>query len=114
MLLFVEDEELKTLYWQRLCAPVEGNWQFLALHQRFPFSLYLPSSTDRCFPPIGKQDLRAIIVVTSPQDLERYSLHPFDVQATVESVKTALGNIPCDILAFAENSINIPTLDNFC
>jgi WD40 repeat protein/energy-coupling factor transporter ATP-binding protein EcfA2 len=114
VLLFVEDEELKILYWQRLCAPLEGDWQFLALHQRFPFSLYLPSSTDRYFPPIGKRNLRAVIVVASPHDLERYNLHPFDVQATVESVKTALGNIPCDVLAFAENSINIPTLDNFC
>src|SRR5262245_14219216 len=49
VLLFIEDPDLKGLRWERLCAPVDGGWDFLALHQRLPFSLYLPSVTDRRF-----------------------------------------------------------------
>src|SRR5215471_2796785 len=55
VLLFIEAAELKGLRWERLCAPVDGDWDFLALNQRLPFSLYLPSKTDRRFPPIGRR-----------------------------------------------------------
>ena len=49
-----------------MCAPFDDGWDFLALNQRAPFSLYLPSLTDRRFPPIGRRDLRALMVVASP------------------------------------------------
>lgn len=51
VLLFVEADDLRVLRWERLCAPIDGGWNFLALDQRVPFSLYLPSQTDRSFPP---------------------------------------------------------------
>jgi len=82
VLLFVEADDLKTLRWERLCAPLDGGWNFLALDQRVPFSLYLPSLTDRRFPPIGRRDLRALVLVTSREGLDGvYHLDPFDVQA---------------------------------
>ena len=56
VLLFVEDADLKGLRWERLCAPLGDGWDFLALNQRVPFSLYLPSTTDQRFPPIGRSD----------------------------------------------------------
>ena len=62
VLLFVEDAELKALRWERLCAPLDGGWDFLALNQRVPFSLHLPSTTDQRFPPIGRFDLRALML----------------------------------------------------
>src|SRR5437868_3047804 len=37
VLLFVEDPELQSLRWERLCGPFDGGWQFLALEQRTPF-----------------------------------------------------------------------------
>src|SRR5262245_20903080 len=40
VLLFVEADDLKTLRWERLCAPVDRGWDFLALTQRAPFCLY--------------------------------------------------------------------------
>ena len=59
-LFVVEDEDLKPLHWERLGAPIRagGKWSPLALDQRSVFSLYLPSLTDRRFPPIGRRDLR--------------------------------------------------------
>ncbi|HEY5868664.1 MAG TPA: CHAT domain-containing protein [Candidatus Tectomicrobia bacterium] len=114
VLLFVEADDLKTLRWERLCAPLERVWDFLALTQRVPFCLYLPSLTDRRFPPFGRRDLRALVLVASPDGLERYRLQPFDVMAAVSSVRTALGEIPCDILAKSEGAAGPPTLDALC
>src|SRR5262245_8019556 len=114
VLLFVEADDLKTLRWERLCAPLDRGWDFLALTQRVPFCLYLPSLTDRRFPPIGRRDLRALVLVASPDGLERYRLQPFDVMAAVASVRTALGDIPCDVLARSEGTVGPPTLDALC
>ena len=99
MLLSVEDSDLRTLRWERLCAPIDTRWQFLLLNQRTPFSLYLPAVTDRLFPPFGRHDLNVLLVAASPVDLDRYRLAPLDVAEAVRSVRTALGNIACDVLA---------------
>lgn len=119
VLLSIEVEakdKLRTLHWERLCAPVEPEvWNHLALDQRLPFSLYIPTSVDRLFSPIGRRDLRALILVASPENAERFKLAPFDVKATVESVRSALGEIPSDVLANGvEGAIGPPTLNKFC
>ncbi|HZZ80220.1 MAG TPA: CHAT domain-containing protein [Gemmataceae bacterium] len=114
VLLFVEDTELRTLRWEQLCAPLDGDWQHLALNQRVPFSLYLPSVTDRRFQPIGRRDLRALVVVANPEGIDKYKLAPFDVAATVSSVRAALGEIPSDVLAMVDGACGPPTLDVLC
>ena len=107
VLLTVEDEDLRHLRWERLCAPFDGAWDLLALNQEVPFSLYLPSTRDRRFGAIGRRDLRVLIVAASPSNLTRYQLAPFDVAAAVASVQTALGDIPSDVLATGENASTI-------
>lgn len=61
VLLVVEAPDLRELHWERLCAPFAAgsDWDFLALRQQAPYSLYLPSVADLRFPPIGRSDLRA-------------------------------------------------------
>jgi WD40 repeat protein/DNA replication protein DnaC len=116
VLLFIEapDKELRTLRWERLCAPIDGDWQILAINQRVPFSFYIPAITDRLFPPIGRRDLRALVLVASPSDSQKYKLDIFDVEATVKSVRAALGDIPTDVLATVDGAIGLPTLDELC
>ncbi|MCC5667767.1 CHAT domain-containing protein, partial [Nostoc sp. CHAB 5784] len=116
MLLFIEasDPELRTLRWEKLCAPIDGEWELLTLNQRVPFSFYIPAITDRRFPPIGRRDLRALVLVASPSDSQKYKLAEFDVETSVNSVKSALGEIPCDILATIPGAIGLPTLDELC
>jgi hypothetical protein len=114
VLLFVEDAELKGLRWERLCAPLDGGWDFLALNQRVPFSLYLPSTTDQRFPPIGRRDLRALVVVANPQGLKEYRLALFDAAAAVAGVRASLGSIPSDVLAAVPGAVGPPTLDALC
>jgi hypothetical protein len=110
VLLTVEDDNLRPLRWERLCAPLDGGWDLLALNQEVPLSLYLPSITDRRFPPIGRRDLRALIVAASPGDLAAYRLAPFDLEAAVSGVQTALADIPCDVLASGEGAAGITGL----
>jgi len=114
VLLFVEADDLRGLRWERLCAPLDGRWDFLSLDQRVPFCLYLPSVTDRRFPPIGRLDLRALILAASPTGLEQYRLPAFDVGAAVSSIRAALGEIPSTVLCEGEGAIGPPTLDTLC
>jgi hypothetical protein len=119
VLLSVEvdnQDKLKVLHWERLCAPVDsGEWQHLALDQRFLFSQYIKTSSYRQYSPIERRDLRALILVASPDNLGGFYLTPFDVRATVENVKKALGRIPCDVLANGvEGAIGAPTLNQLC
>src|SRR5262249_55489431 len=113
VLLVVEDPELKVVHWERLCAPLRpgGKWGFLALDQRVLFSLFLPSLTNRRFPPIGRRDLRALILVANPPAPNRWGLDRFDEEATVAGVREALGEIPHDLLATVQGALALPTLD---
>lgn len=106
LLLIVEDEALKSLHWEWLCAPIRlgGRCDLLVLDQQVLFSRYLPSLTDRRFPAIGRRDLRALVLVASPPAGNRYNLAPFDALETVASIGAALGEIPYDVL-------HPPTLD---
>jgi WD40 repeat protein len=115
LLLTVEDLEMRGLHWERLCAPIDSRWDFLSLDQDVSFSLYLPSLADQRFPPIGRRDLRALILVAAPSDLSNnYGLAEFDVAATVEAVKNSMGKIPYDVLASVDGAVGKPTLDNLC
>ncbi|MEZ4660209.1 MAG: CHAT domain-containing protein [Caldilineaceae bacterium] len=98
VLLFVEADDLRSLRWERLCAPLNNRWSALARNAQALYSLYLPSVTDSRFPAIGRRDLRALVVVASPAGLERYNLPPFDLPAALENITTAPGDIPFDIL----------------
>lgn len=100
VLLSIEADDLKFIYWHWLCVPL---------------SLYIPSNADRRFPPIGRRNLRALIFVANPENLESsYSLHPFDAAETVASIQTALGDIPSDVLAMTSGAVGEPTLDQLC
>ncbi|BBD60737.1 WD-40 repeat-containing protein [Nostoc sp. HK-01] len=111
VLLYVEAEDIKELQWQKLCSPLDEDWDFLSLNQRTPFSLYIPPKTKQLFPAIGRLDLQALVVAASPSGLGKFQLEHFDVEAAVTSVKAALGDIPTDVLATVDGAVGRPTLD---
>jgi hypothetical protein len=79
-----------------------------------PFSLYLPAVTDQRFPPIGRRDLRALILVAGPKDLDAYELPRFDTVRAVTVVRDTLKEIPSDVLAHLDGAVGPPTLDALC
>ena len=111
-LLFVEAPDLRGLRWERLCWPADGDWDFLALDQRVPFSIYLPSTTDRRFRDFGRADLRALLVVASPTGLERFGFQPFDDAGALATVTAGLEAVPFDVLSTVRGPP--PTLDALC
>ena len=107
----MEADDLRGLHWERTCAWIDQKLDFLSLHQQTPLSLYQPSQTDRRFPPIGRRDLRALVLVAAPSDMSApVQLAEFDVAATVTAIRTALGPVPNDILATAPGAAGPPTL----
>ncbi|MBV8381009.1 MAG: CHAT domain-containing protein [Planctomycetaceae bacterium] len=119
VLLSVEEDELKTLRWERMCGELDGTWQFLRLQQRTPFSLHLPSVVDRRYPGISRADLKALVVVANLGPTRPYGLAEFDAAATVRGVREALGEIGATVLACdgAEGVAGcdgLPMLDEIC
>lgn len=115
ILLTVEAPELKSLHWERLCAPFDGAWDFLSLRQETPFQLYLPSLASRRYPAIGRLDLRALVLIAGPDDLDGdYGLDPFDIPGTAMAVQEALGEIPSEIIAAVPGTSGPPSLRSLC
>lgn len=89
--------ELHSLRWETLCDPEDG--APLLLGEHVLFSRYL-SSVD--WSPVrvrSKADLRALVVVANPTNLERYRLAPVDVEAELARARSALGDIVVSSLA---------------
>ncbi|MEM9463340.1 MAG: CHAT domain-containing protein [Myxococcota bacterium] len=111
VLLAVEARALQTLRWERLAAPFDGDrWQLLGQSQRTPFSLYLPSASDRRFPPFGRAELKALVVVANPTKDNRFELSPFDEAHAIDTVLTGLGEIPSQILGKDPRAVGPPTV----
>ncbi len=100
ILLTVQDPLLRSLRWDRLHAPLGDAdlWRPLAGRPGLTYAAYVPSSALDYFPRIGPQDLRALVVVSSPRDLESYRLKPFDVAAAVGAARAGLEPIPSVVL----------------
>ncbi|MEM7031224.1 MAG: CHAT domain-containing protein [Chloroflexota bacterium] len=110
--LFIEDEPLRTLHWEWLCAPISSGWSMLALEQRFPTAFYLPSKANFKYPALSEGKLQALVMVASPIGLDEYNLAEFDDKGTVSGVETALQPIPTTILATSSTEISQPSLNN--
>ncbi|HSH02970.1 MAG TPA: CHAT domain-containing protein [Anaerolineae bacterium] len=116
VMLIIEAPDLRYWHWQYLCAPMgaNGRWQHLATNQRTHFSHYLPSLTDRRFPPIGRRDLRALIVLANPPQNNPYDLATFDETATFAGVKKSLGSIPHHLLGSIDQAAAPPSINQIC
>ncbi|MEM9460502.1 MAG: CHAT domain-containing protein [Myxococcota bacterium] len=111
VLLAVEAPALQTLRWERLAGPFDDDqWRLLGHDQRTPFSLYLPSGSDRRFPPFGRRELRALVVIANPTTPNRYGVRPFDEAEALDVVLEGLGEIPSLVLGKDPRAVGPPTL----
>src|SRR5262249_26827201 len=116
ILLSLEAPSLRGLNWERLCGPVggprDGGWDYLGLHQRTPYAVYVAGTTGRRFPPVGFSALRVLLVVASPEGAD--DAPPFGATAVRDGLRQALDSaaVPCDVLARGDGAVAPPTLDN--
>lgn len=116
VVLAIEAPALRSLRWERLCAPFGQSWDFVRCDQRTPFTLHVASDSDRDYsPPPPGQPPRALLLVTSPTDLADYGLTAFDTLATLYGLRTAVAPWPVDVLAFGvPDAVGVPTLEGLC
>jgi WD40 repeat protein len=120
----VEDVELRSLRWERLCCPLHNRkdspWEFLHLRQETAFSLDLRSANDRPYPAISRVGLKALVVVADMGPTRPYKLAEFNASETVAGIRAALGKeITSHVLASSgesqlPDSDGLPTLDEIC
>ena len=103
--------ELSDLRWETLRDPQTKAW--LLTNENVFFSRYLSTSDWRQVRLRSRNDLRALAVIASPSDLDKYpgrSLAPLDIPAELNRVETALSGIPVTTIGATESA----SLNNIC
>jgi hypothetical protein len=88
--------ELLSLNWETLTLP--GSTSPLSTNENILFSRYLSSHDWRPVRLRPKSDLKALVVIAGPSDLEKVSLAPVDVEGEITRAKAGLGTIPTTVL----------------
>ncbi|NTU79575.1 MAG: CHAT domain-containing protein [Chloroflexales bacterium] len=91
-----EAPELHGLHWEALQDPQSG--QFLCLDERVQFSRVIDHGVCAPVQVPSRAQLRGLMVVANPGDLDRYGLSPIDVEAQVSQVRGALSAFDLTIL----------------
>jgi hypothetical protein len=104
--------ELHRLRWETLLDPGDGSP--LLTNSNVVFSRYLTSSDWRPVRMRLRSELRSLVVVANPTNLDGYAspdgreLHPVDVSGELERARTGLASIHADVLP----GLDPPTLSN--
>ncbi len=89
--------ELHELRWETLRDPQKPD-AVLATDENVLFSRYLSSWDWHSVRLLPKADLKALVVVANPDDLDESNLAPVDVFGELERARQGLGNLPIDAL----------------
>jgi hypothetical protein len=114
VVLEIEAPELRTLRWERLCAPFGEAWDFLRCDQRTPFTLRVASQSDRAYerrrgaPRAGRWSR---VRATWPTTGSRGVRHAGDADRAARRAAPW----PVDVLAFGvPDAVGLPTLEGLC
>ena len=97
--LQIEVAGLSARRWDRVTAPIDGEWRPLCTHPQVHLRRTVPSA--RSVPPRARSRSRqrALVLVAGPPGLADYALEPFDTEAALRSVLGALDGLPVTLLA---------------
>ncbi|MBX0330190.1 CHAT domain-containing protein [Oscillochloris sp. ZM17-4] len=93
----VRDSVLNTIRWELLCDPEDNS--FIFTNEGVIGSRLLESADLAPVKLRVKEDLRALVIVASPSDLEQFKLAPIDTQVEVDRIRTALGVIYTKVIS---------------
>ncbi len=89
--------ELHAVWWETLRDPTDGS--ALLLDERIWFSRYLASRDWPAAVLYSKPQLRALVAIANPSDLERWRLPPIDVEGELARFTSSFAGIPVTQLA---------------
>lgn len=95
-------QDLHLLNWERLVYP--GDSSPLFAEPRILFSRFIASSSFRPVYLRRRDDLRALVVVSSPKDIGDYGVTPLDAVAELEAVRGELHPVPVETLKQGERA----------
>jgi hypothetical protein len=101
--------ELHDLLWETLQDPDDGTP--LAASQRLLFSRYLSSQDWRRICSRPRRDLKALIVIANPSDIEKYQLDSLDLEKELTRIREALQGFNIPVSELPANGQKA-TLDN--
>ena len=110
LLIKPEAAELHQLHWETLCDP-EDEKSLLTTDENLPFSRYLMRKKYHSINRRARHDLKALVVIANPLDLQENNLPPIDVDSEIARVQKGLEGIALDILP-QPNSGRWATLGN--
>lgn len=74
--LRLDTEALQTVQWELLFYPHDGQWLPLGAQAETPFCRYLPAQSWKRLEAVDDEQLRILVIVASPSDLNSYELDP--------------------------------------
>jgi hypothetical protein len=110
LLIKPEAAELHQLYWEALRNP-EDEKSLLTTDENLPFSRYLLRKKYHSINRRARRDLKALVVIANPSDLEDNKLPPVDAEGELERAKKALEQMSLDVLP-GKDPERSATLDN--
>jgi hypothetical protein len=99
---------LHGLRWELLADPDGG--LPLAFTERMLFSRFIGSADWRSVKLRPKAELRAVIAVSGPTDLEGFGLAPVDVDAEIAGARAGLGQIPVPLVLGKRETLTLDRL----
>ena len=101
---------LHSLRWETLRDPSDGS--SLMTSEHILFSRYLSSSDWSPVQLRPKTDIRALVAIANPSDLDEYRLTPIDVKSELSTVQQNMAGIPITALASGGKATLFNLTDN--
>lgn len=101
------DQKLNSLHWEWLSALDGGSWRFIGLRHDSPLSQYVQTNVQDALEPLGRHELRALVLVARPLERE---LPYFSVRDTVEYIRETFKELRCTCTVLASQD-DIPDAD---
>ncbi len=100
--------ELHRLWWETMTNPLDGT--LLAANQNILLSRYLAGAGGQEVRARSRKDIRALVAVANPLDLNEYDLDPINVPDELKRAVSSLKGIPTAVLSSANGGCTLAEL----
>jgi hypothetical protein len=109
--LRVDPPELQMVAWERIAAPIDGDWLPLTAVAATPFSRYVLARSWRRPAPVTGRPLRLLAVIASPENLDQFHLDPISGEER-QGLHTLLDALPDVAVTYLESGTAAPPTVN--